>query len=388
MSTGTDTGSSVVRVGIIGTGGMGQAHCAGIGKVAEARLTAICDIDPTTATKVGQEYNVPFFTDYRRLLRARLCDAVLVATPHPVRPPIAIAALQAGLHVLSEKPLSERISTADKMVATARAQGRVLGIMFQRRTEPLVQKAVELVRAGALGKIYRTTLISPEYRSQFYYDSGTWRATWGGEGGGVMMNQSPHILDVFVQLGGMPCEVFGRTETRLHRIEVEDLAEALLTYPDGGTGYFYCSTNEAGPGQMIEIFGDKGKLIFRDGQMRFFQFEPSVAEFTRSSNQMWGGPKCTEVPIEVTPGDTGHQAILRNFCRHILFGEPLLSPGADGLLSLEVANAVWLSAHLKKPVKLPLSRKAYDAFLAKKRRTSTFVKVVGKTQRVTDPRIG
>jgi predicted dehydrogenase len=353
---------------------MGQAHSKATKEQTEVTLAAICDINPTVAASIGQQHGVPFFTSHRDLIKSKLCDAVIVSTPHPERPRIVMDAMKAGLHVISEKPLSERVSTADKMLALAKETGVAFGVMFQRRLEPALAKAISIARSGQLGKIHRVTMISPEYRSQAYYDSGGWRATWSGEGGGVMMNQSPHILDLFVLLGGKPKTVFGRVEIRLHHIEVEDLAEAMLTYPDGGTGYFYCSTCEAGPGQMIEVFGDQGKLCWRDGQLKYWQFTPGIAEFTRTTTKMWGGPECKEVPITLEPAETGHAIIVRNFARHLRYGEPLISPATDGIYSLEIANAVWLSSHLGKPVELPLSRAAYDRFLARKRRESTFVK--------------
>ena len=377
----------IVRIGVIGTGGMGQGHLASFPRIPEARLTALCDIDPAVAEACGKQYQVPYFTKHRDLLKSGLCDAVMIATPHPFHAPITIDAFRAGLHVLCEKPISEKVSAADKMVAVAQETGKAFAVMFQRRADPITMAALKLVRGGELGKIFRTTLISPEYRSQAYYDSGTWRATWTGEGGGIMMNQAPHITDMFILLGGMPSEVFGRTETRLHHIEVEDLAEAMLRYPDGGTGYYYTSTNELGPGQMIEIFGDKGKLIYRDGKLQFFRYNPSVTEFTRINTEMWGAPKAEEVEVTLPDSECAHYVITSNFCRHILDGEPLLSPGEDGVKALELANAIWLSAHLKKPVSLPLSRKAYDNFLAMKRRTSTFVKDAVSVARQTDPRL-
>jgi predicted dehydrogenase len=275
--------------------------------------------------------------------------------------------MRAGLHVLCEKPLSECVSTADHMVRAARQARVAFGVMFQRRTEPVFVRALELVRAGALGRIYRTVLISPEYRSQAYYDSAGWRATWTGEGGGVLLNQAPHIIDLFLLLGGMPATVLGRVETRLHTIEVEDLAEALLTYPDGGTGYLYCSTNEPMPGQMIELYGDKGKLLYRDGTLRFHTIEPPVAEFTQTNTQMWGAPRTQEQTLDIPAADSGHHVIIRNFARHLLLGEPLIAPGEEAVRSLELANAIWLSAVRGKPVRLPLNRRAYDAFLARQR---------------------
>ncbi len=375
-----------VRLGIIGTGGMGQGHCRTVQGIEEVQLTAICDIDKKTAQKVGGEYNVPYFLDYQGLIKSKLCDAVIVATPHPVRVPAVLDCMKAGLHLLSEKPLTECISTADQVVATAKQTGVGFAVMFQRRAEPAVLKAMELIRGGKIGKILRTTLISPEYRSQAYYDSGTWRATWSGEGGGVMLNQSPHVIDLFIQMAGMPCRIQGRVQTSLHHIEVEDFADALLTYPDGGTGYFYASTNEAGPGQMIEIFGDKGKLVWRNGVLEFFEFKPGIDEFTRTSTAMWGGPQCKKKELEIKPGPTGHGVVIRNFARHLLYGTKLISPGHEGLQSLEFANAVWLSSEKGKALDLPISRKAYETFLAKKRRESTFVKTVKSVKRVTDPR--
>ncbi len=345
---------SRIRIGVIGTGGMGQGHCGAMKDIEEVELVAICDIDPAVAAKVSEEHGVRGFTNHRELIEAGLCDAVTIATPHPPRPAIAIDCMRAGLHLLSEKPLSERVSTADQMIATAKETGVTFAVMFQRRTEAAFAKAIEICRSGQLGKIYRTTMISPEYRSQSYYDSGGWRATWSGEGGGVMMNQSPHILDLFVLLGGRPKTVFGRVETRLHHIEVEDVAEAMLTYPDGGTGYFYCSTTEAGPGQMIEVFGD----------LKLWRFKPGIAEFTKTSEKMWGGPEMEEVPVELDEDKPrGHGVIIRNFARNILHGEPLISPGEDGIWSLEIANAAWLSAEKGAPVTLPIDRAEYDAML-------------------------
>ena len=383
----TVSSAKVVRIGVIGTGGMGQGHLGSFEKIDEVRLTALCDIDPEVAERLGKEYNVPHFLKHRDLLKSGLCDAVVIATPHPFHAPIAIDAFRAGLHVLSEKPISEKVSAGDEMIVAAKASGKAFAVMFQLRTYPAMTKAMEIVRGGELGKIFRTTMISPEYRSQAYYDSGTWRATWMGEGGGIMMNQAPHITDMFINLAGMPCEVYGRTETRIHNIEVEDLAEAMLTYPDGGTGYYYCSTNEAGPGQMIEIFGDKGKLLYRNGELKFYRFVQPILEFTRTNTEMWGGPKCEEVPLELPDAKPGHSVITRNFARNILYGEPLLAPGEEGIRALELANAIWLSAHLKKPVQLPLDRQAYDDFLEMKRNTSTFEKTVAGVQRTTDPRL-
>jgi len=375
----------VVRFGVIGTGGMGQAHCKSIEELADTRLTAVCDIDAPTAEQVGNHYGVPFFTRHKDLIRSGLCEAVLIATPHPVRPAIALDCMKAGLHVLSEKPLAEKVSAADRMVRAAARYKVALAVMFQRRTEPALAKAIEIARSGQLGRVHRASLVSPEYRSQAYYDSGGWRATWAGEGGGVLMNQAPHIIDIFVQLAGMPKAVLGRAETRLHRIEVEDVAEALLTYPGGGSGFLYCSTNEPGPGQTIEVFGDKAKLVYRDGELRLFRYKTPIAEFTRTNTAMWAKPRTVEVELKIPKAESGHHVIIRNFARHLRRGEKLIAPGHEGIASLELANAVVFSSFKKAPVTLPLRRREYDAFLAKMRAESTFKKRVKAVQRITDP---
>jgi len=375
-----------VRFGIVGVGCMGLGHCDNIKIVEEAELTAICDIEQAKAEKVGHDYGVPFFFKHQDLIKSGLCDAIIVATPHPSHPEIAINAMRAGLHVLCEKPLSERVSTADAMIATAKETDMVLGVMLQMRMRPVFAKAIQIVQSGLLGRIYRVTMICTSFRTQAYYNSGGWRATWSGEGGGVMMNQAPHNLDLFYLLGGKPETIHARTETRLHDIEVEDLAEAMLTYPGGGTGYFYCTTNESGPGDMMEVFGDKGKLCYRDNTLRYFRFEPGVKEFIDSTLEMWGKPELIEEPLEIEDRDAGRVPVIRNFARHLLHGEPLNAPAEDAIHSLELANGAWLSAHQKRVIEFPVSRADYDEFLEMKRQTSTFVKRVDdRVHAVTDP---
>ena len=373
-----------VRFGVIGVGGMGSSHCKTMARVEEARLTAVCDIRPERAAEIGKTYDVPHFTRHRDLLRAGLCDAVVVATEHPPRAAVAIDCMRAGLHVLSEKPLSERVSTADEMIATAERTDTVLAVMFQRRSWPAVAKARQLIADGMLGRLYRRAMICLEYRSQAYYDAGGWRATWVGEGGGVLVNQAPHLMDMFLHLGGMPDWVEGHVATRLHKIDVEDHAEALLRYPDGGTGYVYCSTCEPGPGERLEIFGDKGKLFYVDGKFSLYTFDQPVAEFTVNNTEMWKAPMAQRRPFRFSRKPAGHGAVVQNFARHLLQGEPLVAPGASGLYSLELANAIWLSADQGRPVTLPIGRRDYDAFLERKRREFPIKTRVTEDKRVTD----
>jgi predicted dehydrogenase len=375
-----------LRVGVIGLGGMGRGHCSRMATdVPEMRLAAVCDSDAATADEGGAAFGVPAFRSHRDLIRSGLADAVIVATPHPLHPPIAIAAMKAGLHVLTEKPLSENIYTAEKMVRAARRAGVVLGVMFQQRFDPAHRAALEVVRSGALGRIIRAVLIAPDYRSQAYYDAGAWRATWAGEGGGVLINQAPHAMDFFVALAGMPETVTGTVAAKLHRIEVEDFAQAVLAYKGGGVGYVYCTTNEPGPAFTLEVAGDRGKLLYRGGELRLLRFPVPVGEFTRRNKDMWAKPACEDVPLKFVGRPTGHADVMRNFARHILRGEPLLCSGQSGLGQLELANAIVLSSHLGRTLTLPINRRAYDRFLAGMRRKFPARKKVARTQRITDP---
>jgi len=376
-----------VRVGIVGVGGMGTGHCRTIGDIEEIELAAVADINEERAREVGQEFGVPSFGSHTALIESGLVDAVVIATVHYFHPPIAIDAFEAGLHVLSEKPIGVRVSRAEAMVEAARKSGKVFCVMFQMRTTPVVKKAKELIDSGQIGDIRRTLLVSPEFRSEAYYRSGTWRATWAGEGGGVMMNQAPHIMDVFTMLGGLPSRVHGRCDTLLHDIEVEDQATAMLEYANGAAGYFYCSTCERGE-RTLEIVGDKGKLRMDGDALRFWRFEPAVSEFNRTNTEMWGFPKSEEVELELEECETGHKAILRNFARAILHDEPLIAPGEVGVKSLELANAITLSSDLGEPVDLPIDRHQFDALIERLAAGSKFRSEWTATQAETDPRFG
>lgn len=373
-----------VRIGVIGTGGMGQGHLMKIKEIPEAELTAICDIDPQITREISEKYEVPGFTDYEELLNSGLVDAVIVATPHYFHPPIGIAAMNKGIHCLSEKPIAVSVKAADEFVEAAHKNKRVFAVMYQMRTLPEVRLARKIVENGKLGEVRRTCLIQPNYRSQAYYDSATWRATWKGEGGGVVINQAPHGMDLFLLVGGRPSRITAKVRTRLHKIEVEDEATALLEYPNGAWGYYYTTTNEAPASSFMEISGEKGKLIYENNLLKFYSLESSISEFTFSAKDMWANLEAVEEKLELPQCETGHKEIIRNFCRSILFGEKLISPGEEGLWSVEFLNALILSGKKKKAVDLPLDREEYEEFLEGLKETSQ-EKKVKKVERVTDP---
>jgi predicted dehydrogenase len=308
-------------------------------------------------------------------------DAVLLATPHYFHPPAAVEAFKRGLHVLSEKPIAVSVKEASRMIRAAERSGKVFSVMFQLRAEPVYRAARKLIDDGRLGGLVRTSFFMGWYRSQAYYDSGGWRATWKGEGGGVLLNQAPHGLDAFTWLAGSPQFVTGQTRTRLHDIEVEDEAFAFLEYPNGAHGYLYAGVNEAPKTDRIEIVGDRGKIVIDEDGLHFWEFEPSIGEYTRTTSDMWSGPKATLKKVGLPKGETEHIAITRNFCHAILRGDELIAPGAQGLASLELANAMILSSYRKKRVKLPLKRNEYEDLLDELKRKSR------PKQRVTDRRV-
>ena len=373
-----------VRFGVVGTGGMGQGHCSKMAEIEEAQLACVCDIDEKVARSVGEKHKVPWFTRHKDLLESGLVDAITIATPHYFHPPIAIDAFRKGFPVLSEKPIAVTVKAADQMIAAAEKSGLTFSVMFQMRSEPVFQAAKRVIDQGLVGEIYRTQLVMASFRSQAYYDSATWRATWKGEGGGVLLNQAPHIMDIFTWLAGLPCKVQGQVRTRRHKIEVEDESFGLLEYPNGASGFIHCSVNESPGGDRIEICGDRGKLLIQGRTLSLFTVEGGIQAFSDGTDQMWGSPKAKKRRVTLKDRESGHKAIIRNTARSILYGEPLLSPGLEAIRSLELANALILSGKKNKTVKVPVNREEYEDLIQGLRKTSK--KLGGlRLQRVTDP---
>ncbi len=374
-----------VRMGIIGLGGMGQQHVRFVRELPEAELTAVSDIDEKITKEISEKYKVPGFVDSRELLESGLVDAVLIATPHYFHPPIGIPAMERGIHCLSEKPIAVSVKEGDRFVEASRKNNVVFGVMHQYRTLPEIRLARKIVESGKLGEIRRTCSVNLWYRSQAYYETASWRGTWSGEGGGVLINQAPHSIDLFLLLGGLPSTVTAKTRTRLHDIEVEDEVSALLEYPNGAWGYYYITVNEPSPySTFIEISGDSGKLVYQDNSLKFYSFHPSIPEFTFSTKDMWASPQIVEEKLDLPSCETGHKEIIRNFCRAILYGEELIAPGEEGLWTVEFINALILSGKKDKPVDIPVNREEYEELLESLRRSSQ-EKKVKETKRITDP---
>ena len=356
-----------LRLGLVGLGVMGTGHLEKEQGLEEARFVGVAEVKPDILSRVSAQYNLPGFPTAKALVDSGLCEAVLVAAPHPFHCPVAEYAASRGLHVLSEKPIAVTVGEADRMIEACRRAGVVLGVMFQSRTMAIYRKAKDLIESGVIGRIYRTSLVANAwYRTQAYYDSGDWRGTWNGEGGGVIMNQSPHSLDLFVWLGGVPTEITADVETRWHRIEVEDTISALLRYGQGKSGSFYTTTSEW-PGQnRFELAGEKGKLVIDDDRIRLYRLEKSLPEEI-FSGPMWGKCQGAWEDVSYKPAPWGHAEVVKQFARAVRLGERPVATGEDGRDALELANAMLLSGYRRKPVPVPVDRAEYDAFLTEKR---------------------
>ena len=372
-----------VRLGIVGVGGMGTAHAREVldKKVNRCELTAVCDIDPKQLAKFDN--SVQKFEDSRALVRSGAADAVLIATPHYGHTTVGVDALQHGVHVLTEKPISVHKADCERLIAAANKNKKlVFAAMFNQRTDPHYQKLRKLVQSGELGEITRVTwLITDWFRTEFYYSSGTWRATWKGEGGGVLLNQCPHNLDLLQWIAGMPCRVRGFCALgKRHHIEVEDEVTAYLEYPNGATGTFVTTTGEAPGTNRLEIAGDNGKVLLEGGRILFMRNEMPMFKFSRTVKASFASPGVWNIEIPAYGSGGQHLEIKQNFVNAILDGEPLLAPGREGIHSVELANAMLYSSLTGKTVDLPMDGRAYETLLKKLIRESKFRKKEGHGQ--------
>lgn len=354
-----------VKFGVIGVGGMGGSHARNLRDVAEVEVVAVADANEEMARQVGAEIGAQSYSDYKALIRAGEVEAIIIATPHYFHPPIAIYAAQRGIHVLSEKPVAVSVAAADKMVAACDKAGVKLGVMFQQRTEASRRKMHDLLAGGELGALHRVSMVVPWYRPQAYYNSGAWRGTWSGEGGGVLMNQAPHSMDQFVWMGGLPERVQGIATTRLHDIEVENTALAIFDYGDGKIGWLYASTAEVPGGERIEVAGDKGVLVWEGGKLRQFVLEQPLTEHLNTSTEQFGSPRGHWQDVPVANEPSGHLEVIRVFARAVRQDDAslLIATGEDGLRSLELANAMLLAGYTRQEVPLPLNRGRFERML-------------------------
>ena len=378
---------STVRIGVIGIGGMGSSHAKRIvdGEVAGAEVTAVCDIEPKRLAwareNLGQD--MPCFENSEAFFAANatdgLFDAVIIGTPHYDHPPLTIEAFSRGLHVLTEKPAGVYTRQVREMNAAAAASDRVFGIMYNQRTIKSHLKMRDLVQSGEIGQIKRVIyIVTSWYRPQSYYDSGGWRATWAGEGGGVLLNQCPHQLDLWQWICGMPGRLRAYCEFgKYHDIEVEDDVTAYVEYPNGATGVFLASTGECPGTSRLEIAGDNGKVVLENEQITFWRLKTPEREFNATYKDGFGSPEVWKCDVPGGPGEQ-HVGILREFVGAIREGTKLLAPGEEGINGLMLSNAMLLSSWTDSMVELPIDEDQFYQLLSDRIGASRYEKPTAK----------
>ena len=378
-----------IKLGIIGLGNMGTGHANSIisGKCPEIELCAISDTNSERLSwaKNNLPDGIALFDSAEKMLESGLIDSVLVAVPHYDHPKYAIKCFEKNLHVMVEKPAGVYTKQVREMNKAAKKSGATFAMMFNQRTDHIFRKMRELVQGGTLGNIRRTNwIITNWYRSQCYYDSGAWRATWSGEGGGVLLNQCPHNLDLWQWICGMPVKIYAHLHYgKWHDIEVEDDVTAYAEYENGATGVFITSTADTPGTNRFEITLDRGKLVAEDGKLHLWELEMPEPEFSRVNKSAFATPKNTYRLVETDGISQQHVGVLNTFASHILHGTPLVASGEEGINGLTISNAMHLSSWLGREITLPLDEDLfYDELLKRvksSRRKENVTSVVSDT---------
>jgi predicted dehydrogenase len=355
-----------VKLGIVGIGSMGTIHAQSVvdGNIPRCKLTAVCD---PKVERINKFPSAEGFVSADDFLRSSETDAVLIATPHYSHTSIGIQVLETGKHLLVEKPISVHKADAERLIAAHRRSNQVFAAMFNQRTDPFFLKLRRLVQSGELGQVRRVNwTITNWFRTEAYYQSSDWRATWAGEGGGVLLNQCPHNLDLYQWIFGMPSTVrafcrFGR----YHEIEVEDDVTAHLEYSDGMTAVISTSTGEAPGSNRLEVAAERGKVVIENDQFLFTRNEVPASEFSKTDPGRFSAPATWDVRIPIEGHGAQHNGILTNFVAAILDGAPLIAPAKEGINSLELANSFLLSSLENRSVQLPIDAALFEQHLKK-----------------------
>jgi predicted dehydrogenase len=357
-----------LRLAIVGLGNMGSQHVQTVSSIKRFELAGICDVDQGRLDRAAAHTAAPCYREYGTMLDKEKPDAVLIATPHYDHTGMAIEAFRRGMHVLVEKPvgvhcLDVRRTIAAHEEARKKKPGLVFAAMFNQRTYGHWRKIKALIDEGELGRLVRTTwIITDWFRTQQYFDSGGWRATWKGEGGGVLLNQCPHNLDLFQWLVGMPDRITGFASLgKYHHIEVEDEVTASFEYKSGAVGHFITTTAESPGTNRLEIVGENGKLVYENGELVFHRNRSSMLEFIRVSKDSFDKVECWQIKVPFQNlGESGHRLVIENFAEAVLDGGELIAPAAEGLSSVMMANAIMHSSlHGHRPVELPMDEAGF-----------------------------
>ncbi len=370
-----------LRLGVIGYGNMGSGHVGNImnGKVPNMVVGAVCDNVPSRLEAVKAKYpDMPVFANATDLFKSGLCDAVIIATPHYDHPSLAIEAFECGLHVITEKPAGVYTMQVKEMNEAAAKSDKKFGIMYNQRTNPVYQKLRQMIQRGDLGHIKRVTwIITNWYRPQAYHDSSTWRSTWATEGGGALINQNPHQLDLWQWMFGMPDRIWARVGFgKYYDIEVDDDVMAYFEYDNGTTGEYITATGEAPGTNRLEIACDMGRVVVENNKITFDRNVISEREHNKVNTKPFGKPECWECKVPAdTSGGEQHVGIFKNFANAVLNGTELLAPGEEGINGLTISNAIHLSGWTGEIVDVKnFPHERFYELLQEKIRTSTVVK--------------
>lgn len=374
-----------LKVGLIGLGNMGSSHARDLACMENVDLVGVCDLVKDLADKFADSCKTKAYYNYRDLFAESGLEAVVIAVPHFDHTPISIEALGLGIHVMCEKPVSVHVNDAKKMdAAYAEAKKKypdlVYGLMFMERTHPNYMKIKDILESGEMGRLVRATWINTAwFRSQAYYNSGGWRATWAGEGGGILTNQCPHNLDMYQWLFGLPEKVSGFAHLgKYHDIEVEDEVTGYFEHANGMVGHFIVSTAETPGTNRLEIVGENGRLIYENGKITLNRNRVSMFRFLKETKETFGNVESWYTEIPSCPNLAGpHRVVLERFAAAILSHGTLVAEGCEGLNSVMLANAIMLSSHKGQGVALPLDGDEYEAILKERAKTSRFVKTIG-----------
>lgn len=357
-----------IRLGILGMGNMGRGHLQNIldGKCPSVTVTAVCDVNEKALAYVKEKSaDITLFTDAIEMLDSGKIDSLLVAVPHYDHPTFAMEAFKRGIHVMIEKPAGVYTRQVREMNEAADKAGVKFGIMFNQRTTPLYAKAREILQSGALGERKRLVwIVTNWYRTQAYYDSGSWRATWNGEGGGVLLNQAPHNLDLWQWIFGMPKRVRAFcTFGKYHKVDIEDDVTIYAEYENGATASFITTTGEAPGTNRLEISGDLGKLVIEDGKLKWWKLAEPERTFCFTCKKGFATPETTYEEFD-NEKVNGHATVLEAFAGAILRGTPMIADGRDGINSLSISNAAYLSTWTDSWVDLPADEASFEAHLS------------------------
>ena len=365
-----------VKLGVIGVGNMGTGHLENFlqGLCPEIQVTAAADRRESRRAWFTEHFpEAAVFSEGEELISSGKCEAVLICVPHYQHPPLAISAMRHGLHAMVEKPSGVYTLQVKEMNAEAdRHPELTFGLMFNQRTDCLYRKMKEMLDSGELGTLKRMSwLITNWYRTQAYYDSGAWRATWAGEGGGVLLNQCPHQLDLLQWLCGLPVRVCAFChEGKWHDIEVEDDVTAYLEFENGATGVVVTTTGDAPGTNRLEITGTKGKVVCEHNKLTFTRLEMDEREWCATCKEGFKKPASETIEVETDGKNPQHPGVINAFAGRILRGEPLTADGREGIRGLTLSNAMHLSSWLGKPVDIPFDEQLFKDLLMERCRTS------------------